>query len=141
MGQGERPTLESATTSKPTGGEGPGLPGEGRVDSDVARTLMLMQEAYLVNNAGLDLGPIVATCVTALTDPAAQNTRYATWCDGIFKTIGDRLPSLLPQIVTSSGALQQQLLEIEASRVRQLPSAEGTRAPRPPPARPAAPTN
>ena len=143
VGQGERPTLESATTSKPTGGEGPGLPGEGRVDSDVARTLMLMQEAYLVNNAGLDLGPIVATCVTALTDPAAQNTRYATWCDGIFKTIGDRLPSLLPQIVTSSGALQQQLLDIEASRVRQLqPAAEGQpRTPRPPPARPVTPSN
>ncbi len=122
VGSGERPTLESATSSKPTAGDGAGLAGAGRTDQEIARTLLLMQEAYLLNNAGIDLGPIVATCVTAMADHDGAATPYGQWCAGIFAGLRDVILQNLPAMIRTSGQLQNKLLDIEADRVRRSPT-------------------
>ena len=120
-GQGQNPSVGSQTGATADAGASAASAAAvagARGDTEVARTLMLMQEAYLLNNAGVDLGPIVSSCVTSLADRDAAGTKFTVWCEGVFATLGPTIAQQLPTIIRNSSDLQRKLLDIENDRVQ-----------------------
>jgi hypothetical protein len=118
IGQGERPSVGSQTGATPDTTPAAAALATARGDTEVARTLLLMQEAYLLNNAGLDLGPVIASCITALADKDAVGTKFTAWCEGVFASLGPTIAQQLPTMIRTTGELQRRLIEIETERQR-----------------------